>query len=65
MNLAMQHIIANFINKQTANYIKLNKKFEFMQLIIEDLISLTLAALLNPNSFQHQLSFLGSDFVLE
>lgn len=51
MNLAMQQVIANLTNKQPANYAKLDRKFEFIQLIIEALIESSLAALSKSKPF--------------
>lgn len=45
MDLVMQQAIADLNKKQTANYAKLDEKFEFMQVIIEALIDSSLAIL--------------------
>lgn len=45
MDLVTQQAIADLNKKRTANYAKLDEKFEFMQVIIEALMDSSLAIL--------------------
>lgn len=54
----MQHAIVNLSKKQAANYAKLDKKFESMQVMIEALMNSSLTTLPKRKLFQYQLPFL-------